>query len=779
MKKYPLYLLSLLAAALLTGCTLTMDEYEITEEDIGFDEPATVETEYGNITYQYQDGVRAITKNVQDYIQLVEHDSILYFAENTPSKWLPNVGDCLAAGCSRKLPYGLNHKVLSRENVGGFYKVVCTTASTDDIYKDLDINIDMDYDPVSLPTLDSIRLDSDLRPLHDENDSVPIINDFSLIDAADSTGFLTRADNKDKDTTLNIPIAVYIGDNIRFTGKVTHEVHQTVHMVEKKKENYREQWVIDKSVTTLDITGGVGKTSGPNIRSTSGPLDPVKMKDYAKQLKEIRNSQKNPFDKKVEIAKIRAMLPTPVPICFVFTFDAGLVFDGAVLGGVTLKFHHAQYKDGFIYNKSGDKKKHKVHSLVKMGYPEVTSLRFMGEATVKAYVRVGVGCEIHGIGLGADVGVKLQAGVEFKYAHDFLGNGDEVYTESAYVRGFVEFIADFEVYVSPLGLNIWSSSVELFNKTVVNEKTHFGPQIDTKKSSRTYTAVVDEETQKWVPQYTNVICFSKLYTFDSYFSRTSTYPRVRVYLNKLDGDYIELKTSGNPKTISGEQVAEADTKYTFVFTPKDLPEGDVKSIICVPCLYDASVKKTTEFRDKTFTFGDAVPKVSYKAKSFKVLDVLKLKDYIMEVEDIDESEWKKRARELFKIPSSVDPDKLYHYSFRSKWNFSNMSFVKEVGFHVKVSDNSGTIIDTEVVVDDGAIRSGTRTVDLEFVTNRYGTDYSKCPSVKVTSYTVTKDGNRKYNEIYKECIGDIALKYPQNNLDEPEPSGNWTSVLVR
>ncbi len=142
MKKY-IYLIATMF--LLGGCTLSMEDWVTPEEDRGKDEPYTVESEYGTITYQFADSVLYVTDKVQeDYIVRVEHDSILYFNGNIPGKYRPYVGMKLATGCSHLLPYGLNHRVLSVEDVGGILKVVATKVSTDEVYEHLSYCIDAD-----------------------------------------------------------------------------------------------------------------------------------------------------------------------------------------------------------------------------------------------------------------------------------------------------------------------------------------------------------------------------------------------------------------------------------------------------------------------------------------------------------------------------------------------------------------------------------------------------------------------------------------------------------
>ena len=57
-------LLLLLILLITAGCTLVLDEYTVPEEEQGFDEPVTVESEAGSITYQYNEGVQPVTRNV-------------------------------------------------------------------------------------------------------------------------------------------------------------------------------------------------------------------------------------------------------------------------------------------------------------------------------------------------------------------------------------------------------------------------------------------------------------------------------------------------------------------------------------------------------------------------------------------------------------------------------------------------------------------------------------------------------------------------------------------
>ena len=136
-------LLVFLFTFLLGGCTLSMEDWAPREEDMGKEEPTTIENEYGSITFQFNDSVLYVTENIQEkYLVRVEADSILYFNGSIPREWRPFVGMKMAGGCSHKIPYGLNHKVISVEDQGGILKVVTTRATIEEVYKELNYDID-------------------------------------------------------------------------------------------------------------------------------------------------------------------------------------------------------------------------------------------------------------------------------------------------------------------------------------------------------------------------------------------------------------------------------------------------------------------------------------------------------------------------------------------------------------------------------------------------------------------------------------------------------------
>ena len=88
MKKQIEYTLFILLLMLLSACTLTMDEYVVTEEKKGTEEPYTEVAPYGEVTYQYRQNVTPLNGEPQKYIAMT-NDSVIWFMDNLPSKWVP------------------------------------------------------------------------------------------------------------------------------------------------------------------------------------------------------------------------------------------------------------------------------------------------------------------------------------------------------------------------------------------------------------------------------------------------------------------------------------------------------------------------------------------------------------------------------------------------------------------------------------------------------------------------------------------------------------------
>lgn len=155
MKKIFNILAIFLSPFLLGNCTLILDELEIPEEEKGVGRPYTEKTEYIEVTYQFNEGVKPIRETAMGYFSMVEADTILYFLDNVPCELIPETGGYVQIGMNEHFPLGYNGKVLSRTETSGMIRLVTTHATPNEIFKDLDfvadgplpINIPEDYDP--------------------------------------------------------------------------------------------------------------------------------------------------------------------------------------------------------------------------------------------------------------------------------------------------------------------------------------------------------------------------------------------------------------------------------------------------------------------------------------------------------------------------------------------------------------------------------------------------------------------------------------------------------
>lgn len=129
--------------ALLTTVLASCETNVIDDSDnvvAGFDFPTTETTGDYSVTYQYKDGVIVLDDKAQTYLVRVEADTILYFANNTPSTILPDVGDVVSARVTGKTPYGLGNIVLEKSESGGLIKCVTTVTGLDNIFEELTWN---------------------------------------------------------------------------------------------------------------------------------------------------------------------------------------------------------------------------------------------------------------------------------------------------------------------------------------------------------------------------------------------------------------------------------------------------------------------------------------------------------------------------------------------------------------------------------------------------------------------------------------------------------------
>ena len=135
-----------------SGCTLMLDEppadgNDDTPNGDGFTAPRTEQTEFGDVTYQFQDGVRLINEKYVPYIISCRNDSTLghteiLFTKNIPSDLLPQRGDYIATTMSQLFQQTLCDEVDNIEETGGGYLLISHTVPLIKVFKELDFSID-------------------------------------------------------------------------------------------------------------------------------------------------------------------------------------------------------------------------------------------------------------------------------------------------------------------------------------------------------------------------------------------------------------------------------------------------------------------------------------------------------------------------------------------------------------------------------------------------------------------------------------------------------------
>ena len=134
---------------LLNGCTLSMEDFSIPEEERGMDEIYTEDTGYGEVSYQFADSVINLTENLQDqYLVRVGDendelaDSVIYISGDIPKNYRPYIGQKIFAGFGYNFPKAFSGRVIAVEDRGGIYRVTTTKVTRDDIFKHLSYKFD-------------------------------------------------------------------------------------------------------------------------------------------------------------------------------------------------------------------------------------------------------------------------------------------------------------------------------------------------------------------------------------------------------------------------------------------------------------------------------------------------------------------------------------------------------------------------------------------------------------------------------------------------------------
>ena len=708
-----------------------MDEWAIDPELHGTDEPYTEVSEFGTVTYQYQDGVRPITKSVMEYVVRVESDSIVYYQEGCPEEWLPEVGGYVSCGCCRQIPQGLCSRVLSVEHRDGLIRVVTTRVPTKDVFKTLQVEMDFDYVSPNVPRHDVRRLDS-LGVAWVDGDT--LATDYGLLERGLRTRSVTRdgqtgsgEGDKEKDSTyafkLSFEKEIAAGITAYAEGEIaTTDVKHVYYKSDEVNQIY-ENYTIDRSYSKIDLQLGFKSEHSRNGYELDKFANPTDKKQYQKLLRELK--KKNLLgtkNAKPDCPGLKLPLPTPFPCWLVITFDVKAELSLCCYGEVKCTYYHPEKKTG--ERKVGDVKT-KIdedasnNQDLKSGRVEDASFTMVGQASVSISATLGVGIEFPGVGTGVKMNLSFKTELAFGSEQDLkedenVPEATEVYHQSWQCELSCHLTVGIEWYLSPLGLKILSVSADLYDKELYAIAVIDGPELTKSKTNLSAYHVV-EATRKLVftPKYN----YNKIGTFYKHSSATH-YVGLRVY-NKERTKHFDLQPKGSYSYVT----LEVGKTYEYQFDEDKIKEAfgtlGSREYYMVPIIVNPQYTYTTEMRDLEELSGQGTPDI--KVKSFKQV-------FANQVTYLDDP-----AAFLMRMDvtsSDKDWSKYWAYSTKAQFELKNTAAIDSWGIRVEMIRCKGkeTIFAQDYVLADKAqgqlIKKGLYTFHMEFISNISEYNYS-------------------------------------------------------
>lgn len=757
MKKNIQYTLLVLLAMLMAGCTLSMEEYEITEENKGVEEPYTEVSPFGEVTYKYYDHVTPLNGEPQEYIIMI-NDSVIWFMDNLPSKWVPKAAHYIAANCSEKIPMGLCSKVLAVTRENGMIKVEYEPAEEDKVFEQLEMTLDLEY---VVPNIgeDSASTRSVGRSGYWKNDTTFV--DMSLYDRLRNGG--TRADEGTKEETTSWQFQKYFDlpndKQLYVDVKYVSTDYVIIHQYKNTETEYQEEWNDSYTERSYELLLGYG--NDPEGASKSLKSFPAGVEE----LRGIKNALKAASltdlkDQKV-IKQITPEISIPAfPCGILFRFDVSTGYSLMGYGHITAKQRTETRRVGYIYNK-GDKRKidKEVNLPGKEPYFKFEDLYFGGSIDFWVRGRIGIGILVgKGAGVGGVVGAQLQGGLKATLETESLTDYTVVDRQNFKIGPYLTFsgFAEGLVKLGPFTFSIGDfmfNPIELIPDAMVNMKA----SVNSKKTSAKLNAITNDVGVNELSLVAD-LTFSKLETF--FIFPKSTIPNqraaLRIYNGEInDGDtkYAELK--------GPDEQLEADKTYKFETLISDLDFEDTENTVfrIVPCIYDKGTVITTEYRNNVIVVNPGTPSISQP------------KCYQWYGRDLDEETWEYYQEELH---ISMLPVEYYaDYGFSTVFEVKNATNIKKLGLIVEIRNPDGDkILTKDVDVPfEGICKSGKYSVTLDFI----ATCKPKSPDsgidalyVNVRPYFVDQNGGRKEGALSKY----INLYYPYEREGGPVTAEN-------
>ncbi len=619
MKRINILLASLLAVFLLSGCTLSMDDFIDSDPDasLGKGDPVYIENEMGTINYQLNDNVTVITTKALEHLTAVEGDSVFYFDGDLPDRYIPRVGAYVSSNPSEQLPLGLAHRVVACDRRDGRVCMQLAPATVKEIFKFRKIKLSFDY---VVPGEIARKPDSTAGPGTRAGD-VPLgrhLNDSVFVDMRyirkEAGGPLaTRAAavvNSDTVITQKYGASLNILSTIASLSLTTENVvKKRMEYEEDTERGYRKLRTVQNGHTDytveLKYTGNDGIALGWDIDWEDPDKDAqwlnnfTNTTDYLSEIEELKKRGKKGLAKFTKTFAPETTLSTwfPLPfvscLSFVLEFNPSASITPALMGSFTVRVTQPETVSGFVEDGlscttisekpkgSGDK--------------ELVNVSAAGSLTLQGALEVGAGigggAEAAGVVAGATLGLEAALELNFPFdLYDDSDNDESLYTiyegeDNFNVTLNFDLYAKAQVYVTLLDQKRYNPSLEFFRWHIWKGIWSTAPRAKLNAPKISYST----------DSAGNVSTLYKMsYKVDRFYARGAntrkiTYPELRIYpgsLQKGSKDYITLKPVDPENGTPAPKSLELNKDYHFFITKAELEKelGVWPQYVIVPVL---------------------------------------------------------------------------------------------------------------------------------------------------------------------------------------------------
>ena len=744
----------LLSALLLSSCELSMEEYVVAEEDKGKEEPCTEVSEYGEFTYQYHDDVTALNGEPQNYIAMM-NDSVIWFMDNLPDKWVPKEGHYIAANCSKTIPLGICSKVRSVTRDAGMIRVEHEPTDEENVFKILKMRLDFNYivpgvsDFVEDSTEESRSTPSINRPGFWKNDSVFV--DMSLYEPG------ARADGVHEDKTrfqfnksFDLPNKKVIYVDLTYESTEVVKVHEDKDL----EKEHKEQW--NDTYTERYVKMLIGYGNNPEEATKS-------LASFPKNVGDIRGMM-NSLKAVKDLMRITKSVKSINPVLSIPSFPAGVMFRVDVSVGYTIlgygvaemKYRSETLRNGYTtnYGYTYEIDNELVNNPEKPPFFDFTNIQFGGSADFWLRGRVGVGIlvgsELGGVGgvVGIEGKVGFKASLETESLNDYT-----IIDRQNFNCGFYGIYSGFAEGLMKLGPLAVSLGDLNFNATEKSKMINMKAEINDKKTKSKLTTeevvyvLEDENGNPLIDPWTGTtltgtrnelvintsLNFSKLETFYIFAEhyKFDQRPALRIYEGEIASGSGKFK-----QEVLEHHVLAEDKTYEFSVNLKKAGLSETVGVYeVVPCIYDESSGMITEYRNNSMIVTPGTPIIS-QPKCYQWFG-RELSEEVWEyyLEEYGEEYFKGLKRENFT-----------EYAFTTVVELKNATRIKEWGIEFRMDAPDGTtILEKEYSIPfDGLCRAGKYSIITTFISRIRPKPNSGIDALSVTAkpYCIC-DGEKK------------------------------------